>query len=295
MVGFWREAKPKQIMKLYRTTSGYVVEEHDRFYLPEKDRGRGEPWESLTTKDDLHGYLQRQIERGDWIEGARPALQDLQAPIGNQEVWAAGVTYYRSREARIQESKSAGGGDFYDRVYDAERPELFFKATPHRVVGPNGKVAIRDDSSWSVPEPELALLISPKGKIVGYTVGNDMSSRSIEGENPLYLPQAKVYDRSCALGPCILVAPEPLPSSTEISLEIVRGAKSEFAATTTLASMKRDPVTLAGYLYRNNSFPAGCFLLTGTGIVPADSFTLARGDEIRIAITGIGTLANTVG
>jgi len=281
-------------MKLYRTTSGYVVEEHDRFYLPEKG-GRGEPWESLTTQDDLHGHLQRQIQDGNWIEAARPALQDLQAPIGNQEVWAAGVTYYRSREARIQESKSAGGGDFYDRVYDAERPELFFKATPHRVVGPNGKVAIRDDSSWSVPEPELALLISPSGKIIGYTIGNDMSSRSIEGENPLYLPQAKVYDRSCALGPCILLAPEPLPSSTEISLEIMRGGRSEFAATTTLASMKRDPASLVEYLYRSNSFPAGCFLLTGTGIVPPDSFTLAPGDEIRIAITGIGTLVNAVG
>lgn len=281
-------------MKLYRTTSGYVVEEHDRFYLPEKG-GRGEPWESLTTQDDLHGHLQRQIQDGNSIEAARPALQDLQAPIGNQEVWAAGVTYYRSREARIQESKSAGGGDFYDRVYDAERPELFFKATPHRVVGPNGKVAIRDDSSWSVPEPELALLISPNGKIIGYTIGNDMSSRSIEGENPLYLPQAKVYDRSCALGPCILLAPEPLPSSTEINLEIMRGGRSEFAATTTLASMKRDPASLVEYLYRSNSFPAGCFLLTGTGIVPPDSFTLAPGDEIRIAITGIGTLVNAVG
>lgn len=282
-------------MKLYRTTSGYVVEEHDHFYLPEKDRGRGEPWESLTTKDDLHGRLLRQIQGGDCIEVARPALQDLQAPIGHQEVWAAGVTYYRSREARIQESKSAGGGDFYDRVYDAERPELFFKATPHRVVGPNGKVAIRDDSSWSVPEPELALLISPNGKIIGYTIGNDMSSRSIEGENPLYLPQAKVYDRSCALGPCILVAPEPLPSSTEISLEIMRGGRSEFAAATTLARMKRDPVSLVEYLYRSNSFPAGCFLLTGTGIVPPDSFTLAPCDEIRITITGIGLLINTVG
>ena len=151
-------------MKLYRTISGYVVEEHDRFYLSEKNNGRGEPWEALTVTDDLHGHLQRQIQDGNWMEGARPALQDLRAPIGNQEVWAAGVTYYRSREARIQESKSAGGGDFYDRVYDAERPELFFKATPHRVVGPNGKVAIREDSSWSVPEPELALLVSPNGK-----------------------------------------------------------------------------------------------------------------------------------
>jgi 2-dehydro-3-deoxy-D-arabinonate dehydratase len=282
-------------MKLYRTTSGYVVEEHDRFYLPEKDHLGVEPWELLTTKNDLHSHLQRQIQDGSWAEGARFALHDLRAPIGNQEVWAAGVTYYRSREARMQESESAGGGDFYDRVYDAERPELFFKATPHRVVGPYGKVAIRADSSWSVPEPELALLISPKGTITGYTIGNDMSSRSIEGENPLYLPQAKVYERSCGLGPCILVAPDPLPSSTEISLEIVRGGRSEFAATTTLASMKRDPASLVEYLYRSNSFPAGCFLLTGTGIVPPDSFTLAPGDEIRIAITGIGTLVNAVG
>ncbi len=282
-------------MRLYRTTAGYVVEEHDRFYLPEKDRGSVEPWELLTTKSDLHSHLQRQIRDGSWTEGARPALHDLRAPIGNQEVWAAGVTYYRSREARMQESESAGGGDFYDRVYDAERPELFFKATPHRVVGPNGKVAIRADSSWSVPEPELALLVSPKAKITGYTIGNDMSSRSIEGENPLYLPQAKVYDRSCALGPCILLAPDPLPSSTEISLEIMRAGRSEFAATTTLASMKRDPLSLVEYLYRSDSFPAGCFLLTGTGIVPPDSFTLAPGDEIRIAITGIGTLVNAVG
>ena len=282
-------------MKLYRTTSGYVVEEHDRSYSPQKGPGGVELWESLITRDDLHGHLQRQIKDGNWTEAARPALHDLRAPIGNHEVWAAGVTYYRSREARIQESKSAGGGDFYDRVYDAERPELFFKATPHRVVGPNGRVAIRDDSSWSVPEPELALLISPKAKIIGYTIGNDMSSRSIEGENPLYLPQAKVYDRSCALGPCILVVQEPLPSSTEISLEIMRGTKSEFAGTTTLASMKRDPVSLVEYLYRSNNFPAGCFLLTGTGIVPPDSFTLAPGDEIRIAITGIGTLVNRVG
>ena len=163
------------------------------------------------------------------------------------------------------------------------------------MVGPNGKVAIRADSSWSVPEPEFALLVSPNARIIGYTIGNDMSSRSIEGENPLYLPQAKVYDRSCALGPCILVAPDPLPSSTEISLEILRGARSEFATTTTLASMKRDPVSLVEYLYRSSSFPGGCFLLTGTGIVPPDSFTLAPGDEIRIAITGIGTLVNTVG
>jgi 2-dehydro-3-deoxy-D-arabinonate dehydratase len=281
-------------MKLYRTTSGYILEEHDRFYSP-KNHGQGESWESLTTKDDLHEYLQRQVRDANWIDGARPKVEDLQAPIGDQEVWAAGVTYYRSREARMEESKSAGGGDFYDRVYDAERPELFFKATPHRVVGPGGLVAIRADSTWSVPEPELALLVTPKAKIVGYTIGNDMSSRSIEGENPLYLPQAKVYDRACALGPCILVAPNPLPASTEINLEIVRGNRSEFTGATTLAGLKRDPALLVEYLFRSNSFPAGCFLLTGTGTVPPDSFTLLPGDEIRITITGIGTLINTVG
>jgi 2-dehydro-3-deoxy-D-arabinonate dehydratase len=280
-------------MKLYRTTSGYVLEEQDRFYSP-RNPGQ-ESWESLTTKDDLHEYLQRQIRGANWIDGARPKQEDLQAPIGHQEVWAAGVTYYRSREARMEESKSAGGGDFYDRVYDAERPEIFFKATPHRVVGPGGLVAIRADSTWSVPEPELALLITPKAKIVGYTIGNDMSSRSIEGENPLYLPQAKVYDRACGLGPCILVAPNPLAPSTEIIVEIVRGDRSEFTGATTLAGLKRTPESLVEYLFRSNSFPAGCFLLTGTGTVPPDSFTLLPGDEIRITISGIGTLVNTVG
>jgi 2-dehydro-3-deoxy-D-arabinonate dehydratase len=217
------------------------------------------------------------------------------APIGKQEVWAAGVTYYRSRDARMEEAKSAGGGDFYDRVYAAERPELFFKATPHRVVGPNGKVAIRGDASWSVPEPELTLLITPSGKITGYTIGNDMSSRDIEGENPLYLPQAKVYDRSCALGPCILVTEAPLPPTTGIRLEIFRSGKSEFAGSTTLEALKREPASLVEYLYRHNSFPNGCFLLTGTGIVPPDSFSLRAGDEIRITIPPIGTLVNTVG
>jgi 2-dehydro-3-deoxy-D-arabinonate dehydratase len=195
----------------------------------------------------------------------------------------------------MEESKIAGGGDFYDRVYAAERPELFFKATAHRVVGPNGKVAIRDDASWSVPEPELVLLISPGGKILGYTVGNDMSSRDIEGENPLYLPQAKVYDRSCALGPCILVSKEALPSSTEIQLEIIRAGNLEFSGATSLKELKRDPVQLVQYLYRNNTFPSGSFLFTGTGIVPPDSFTLKLHDEIRITIPPIGTLTNFVG
>ncbi|MGI8959765.1 MAG: fumarylacetoacetate hydrolase family protein [Bryobacteraceae bacterium] len=275
-------------MRLYRTAGGYLIEERQQFYsIP------SESWDALITRDDLYEFLEEYLGRSKAIEVA--ALDDLQAPIGTQEVWAAGVTYYRSRDARMQESKSSGGGDFYDRVYAADRPELFFKATPHRVVGPNAKVAIRDDASWSVPEPELTLVVTPKGRIVGYTVGNDMSSRDIEGENPLYLPQAKVYDRSCALGPCIFVSKSPLPRSTEIELEIRRRGEIEFSGSTSLEAMKRDPASLVEFLYRNNSFPNGCFLLTGTGIVPPDSFTLKTNDEIRITITGIGTLINHVG
>jgi len=275
-------------MKLYRTARGVFVSEAENFYS-----GENTTWDALIARDDLHDHLDGLIRKTPPV--APPAAADLLAPIGSQEVWAAGVTYYRSRDARMQESKSAAGGDFYDRVYHAERPELFFKATPHRVVGPNGKVAIRDDASWSVPEPELALFITPGGKIAGYTVGNDMSSRDIEGENPLYLPQAKLYDRACALGPCLLVTEQPLPGSTEIQLEIIRAGKLEFSGSTTLKGMKRDPMQLVQYLYRNNRFPGGCFLLTGTGVVPPDSFTLKANDEIRITIPPIGTLVNRVG
>jgi 2-dehydro-3-deoxy-D-arabinonate dehydratase len=219
----------------------------------------------------------------------------LQPPIESQEVWAAGVTYFRSRSARMDESKASGGGDFYDRVYSAERPELFFKASPNRVVGHLGKVAIRRDATWSVPEPELTLLVNPNGKIVGYTIGNDMSSRDIEGENPLYLPQAKVYSRSCALGPGILVTSKPLSATTRIQLEIIREGEMVFSGATDLSQLKRDPQTLVDYLYRDNEFPNGCFLLTGTGVVPPDSFTLKHADEIRITIDEIGSLINFVG
>jgi 2-dehydro-3-deoxy-D-arabinonate dehydratase len=219
----------------------------------------------------------------------------LLAPIGSQEVWASGVTYYRSRNARMEEAKTAGGGDFYDRVYTAERPELFMKATPNRVVGHRGKVAIRRDATWSVPEPELTLLAGPTGKIVGYTIGNDMSSRDIEGENPLYLPQAKVYDRACALGPGILIAGEPISPATEIHMQILRAGQTVFSGSTALTELKRTFSTLLEYLYRDNRFANGCFLLTGTGIVPPDEFTLHQQDEIHITITGIGTLINTVG
>jgi 2-dehydro-3-deoxy-D-arabinonate dehydratase len=194
----------------------------------------------------------------------------------------------------MEESKDAGGGDFYDRVYSAERPELFFKSTASRTAGHGGKVRIRKDAHWSVPEPELTLVVSPLGKIIGYTVGNDMSSRDIEGENPLYLPQAKVYDGSCALGPGILVTSSPLPHSTEILLEIIRHERIEFAGSVALSELKRDPSSLVEYLFRDNSFPNGCLLMTGTGIVPPSSFTLAVGDRVRITIEPIGTLENEV-
>jgi 2-dehydro-3-deoxy-D-arabinonate dehydratase len=278
-------------MKLYRTSSGCLLEQDRSFYALDEVS-----WNDLITREDLESYLGERVRSSaKRVTSPEAELKNLRAPIGKQEVWAAGVTYYRSRDARMEESKSAGGGDFYDRVYNAKRPELFFKANPHRVVGPNEDVAIRDDASWSVPEPELALLVSPKGKILGYTIGNDMSSRDIEGENPLYLPQAKVYHRSCALGPAILVSSEPLPAATKIELQIARGGTTLFSGETTLRELKRDPQELVQYLYRNNVFPEGCFLLTGTGIVPPDSFTLNHGDEIRITIAPIGTLVNTVG
>ncbi|MET0391860.1 MAG: fumarylacetoacetate hydrolase family protein, partial [Chitinophagaceae bacterium] len=226
--------------------------------------------------------------------GDASLIQNLLPPIGSQELWACGVTYLRSKIGRQEESKEAGGGDFYARVYEAERPEVFFKATAHRIVGHGGKVNIRKDSTWDVPEPELTLVVTSSGKIVGYTVGNDMSSRSIEGENPLYLPQAKTYDACAAVGPCIYVTNEPLPADTLIGLEIYRNGEEAFSATVAISQMKRTPEELASFVYRECSFPDGCLIMTGTGIVPGNEFTLQSGDEIRITISGIGTLVNTV-
>jgi 2-dehydro-3-deoxy-D-arabinonate dehydratase len=215
------------------------------------------------------------------------------APVDQQEVWAAGVTYKRSKVAREEESK--GAAQFYDKVYTADRPELFLKATPARVVHPDQPVRIRADAKWSVPEPELTLVISPAGRVVGFTIGNDMSSRDIEGENPLYLPQAKVYKGSCSVGPLVtpLAVMPPLPQ-VEIKLSIRRGGKVAFEGTTTLAQMARTVESLAEWLYKENEFPHGALLLTGTGIVPPDDFTLKSGDDVSITITGIGTLHNPV-
>lgn len=220
----------------------------------------------------------------------------LMPPLEEQEVWAAGVTYIRSKVAREEESAETGASRFYDKVYTADRPELFFKAPAPRVIGPGGTVRIRRDARWSVPEPELALVVSPAGKIVGCTVGNDMSSRDIEGENPLYLPQAKFYDGSCAVGPVITLAGAlPPPAGVTISMEIRRGGKAVFTGSTALSSMKRTPEELVSWLFRETSFPKGVVLLTGTGVVPPDDFTLAIGDMVAIEITGIGRLVNPVG
>ena len=274
-------------MILFRTEDGIVVE-HDGGYFEAEEASL----DVLINYPDLNKHLTSMVREG---KARREFdLSSIEAPIEHQEVWASGVTYYRSRSARIEESKDAGGGDFYDRVYSAERPELFFKAVAHKVAGPNSAVRIRSDAKWSVPEPELALVVNSRGEIVGYTIGNDMSSRDIEGTNPLYLPQAKVYDRSCALGPGILIQQEPMPAVTKIAMEILRGGHAAFSSSIRLEEMKRDPSTLVEYLYRDQSFPFGCFLLTGTGIIPPDAFTLQSGDEIRISIDGIGTLVNHV-
>lgn len=247
-------------------------------------------WDTLLNRDRLYHYLQEQVAGNPPVEA--PAR--LLAPVGRQEIWAAGVTYYRSREARIEESKEAGGGDFYDRVYVAERPELFLKATPLRVAPPGGRLRLRRDSRWIVPEPELTLVINSRAEIVGYTIGNDLSCRDIEAANPLYLSQAKIFDDCVSLGPGLLIQEEPLPLSTRIHLEVLRQGERIVDDATELSSMKRTPGELVSYLTRECSFPAGCFLLTGTGIVPADEFCLQSGDEVRITIDPIGTLINTM-
>jgi 2-dehydro-3-deoxy-D-arabinonate dehydratase len=232
------------------------------------------------------------------VDDALPtfALEDatLLAPIDQQEVWAAGVTYKRSREAR--ERESVGAARFYDLVYSAARPELFFKATAERVVGPGEEVFVRRDSRWSVPEPELALVVTPGLQIAGYTIGNDMSARDIEGENPLYLPQAKVYDHACALGPLITLAESMPPlDQVRICLMVERKGATVFEGSTRLTEMARSFADLVAWLGRDNTFTNGVVLLTGTGIVPPDDFSLRPGDSITIEITGIGRLSNRVG
>ena len=277
-------------MKIYKTKSEIIIEyKGDCFVSGETD------WDVFINRDDLWAQVQKEIYQlpvaGDesWLQA-----KELMAPIGSQEVWAAGVTYLRSKVARMEESKESGGATFYDKVYDAERPELFFKSTAGRVVAPGGKVRIRKDSSWDVPEPELVLVIASSGKIIGYSIGNDMSSRSIEGENPLYLPQAKMYDGCAALGPCVLVTEEPVSPATTIAIEIERSGSIVFEGSVTIDQMKRKHTELVEFLYREYSFAAGAYLMTGTCVVPNNDFTLQSGDLIRITIQGIGELVNIV-
>lgn len=276
-------------MKLYKTKNSIVVSQNDNYYaLPIND------WDAVINQADLYNWLQYQITSLQPLADATVLLQDLLVPIGTQEVWAAGVTYLRSKEARMEESKQSGGATFYDKVYDAERPEIFFKANAHKVVPHNGKVRIRKDSNWNVPEPELTLVINNAGEIVGYTIGNDMSSRSIEGENPLYLPQAKMYDGSASIGPCVLITPEPIDPETLISIVISRNNEKVFEGNVAINKMKRKHTELVEFLYREFSFESGAYLMTGTCVVPDNDFTLQSGDEVQITISGIGQLINTV-
>jgi 2-dehydro-3-deoxy-D-arabinonate dehydratase len=241
---------------------------------------------------DLRATIQS-LTTGVRLESLPLDCVELVAPIDEQEVWAAGVTYKRSQVARMEESK--GAASFYDQVYVADRPELFFKATPHRVRGPNEPLRIRQDASWSVPEPELALVVNSRLELVGFTIGNDMSSRDIEGRNPLYLPQAKLYDACCGLGPWITLASDmPGPDQTGIELTIRRGREAVFSGKTSVSQMARSFPDLLGWLARDNSFPTGVILLTGTGIVPPDHFTLQPDDEVTISIAGIGSLTNPI-
>lgn len=272
-------------MLLYRTTHGIYLQVADTWYaLPETN------WDSLFDAPNLPAYLAQIASTTPPVDA--PKADTILAPIASQEVWAAGVTYFRSRTARMEESKDAGGGSFYDRVYAAERPEIFFKATPQRVANPNQPMHLRGDSKWMVPEPELTLAINSRGEIIGCTVGNDLSCRDIEGENPLYLPQAKCFKLCAALGPAILIQSEPLAPTTRIQLQIERHGAPAFEGETTISQLKRAPQELADFLFRDNTFPTGTFLMTGTGIVPGDEFTLQSGDIVKITIDGIGTLSN---
>lgn len=275
-------------MKIYNTSDGILIERQGLFFLLNED------WDSFVNNDNLYKDCLAKIANILPIENAVELIENnLLAPVKNQEIWASGVTYYNSKLGREEESKEAGASNFYARVYEAERPELFFKATAQRTVPSGGKVRKRKDSTWDVPEPELTLCITSSGKIIGYTIGNDMSSRSIEGENPLYLPQAKTYDGCASVGPCILIT-EALPAHTEIHMKIYRDQKNVFEEHIGINQIKRSFSDLVSFLFRECTFPHGCLLMTGTGIVPSAEFNLEQGDKIEIAIDGIGKLINYV-
>lgn len=254
-------------------------------------------WNKLINRKGLYNFLKSELDLWQVLEGDESISEseNWDPPIDRQEIWAAGVTYWRSREARMEESQSDEGASFYDLVYNASRPELFFKATSQRTVGNMGVVNMRSDSNWDVPEPELTLFVSSEGTIEGYTIGNDMSSRSIEGENPLYLPQAKVYEACASIGPCLYVPESSISPKTRIEITIVRCDEVLYKDQVSIDQMKRGHEELVGYLFRACKFPFGAFLMTGTAMVPDDNFTLHKGDKISIEIEGIGTLVNYVG
>jgi 2-dehydro-3-deoxy-D-arabinonate dehydratase len=275
-------------MKIYRTRQGIIVEHRDRLYhAGEQD------WDTFTNRSGLYRKIRDELRTIPPDASLSEVLKEgLLSPIGRQEVWASGITYMRTRQARMEDSQQ--GSAFYARVFDAERPELFFKATAYRTVGPGDKVRIRKDSKWNVPEPELTLFICAAGTIEGYTIGNDISSRDIEGENPLYLAQAKSYDASAAIGPCLYVPKDSIDPDAMIQLEVLSNDENIFFGEISINRMKRKHTELVDYLLKETSFPFGVYLMTGTGIVPPDKFSLRGGDEIRISIEGIGTLVNTV-
>ena len=276
-------------MKLYKTSGGIILDANGEFFII------NQAFDELINRDGLHQYLSSgKFESIDTGKAQQLIDSSLLAPIGSQEVWAAGVTYLRSRDARMEESKESGGATFYDKVYVAERPELFFKSLPHRVAGSGQTVYIRKDSKWDVPEPELTLYMNAKGSIQAYTVGNDMSSRSIEGENPLYLPQAKTYERSAAIGPCLYIPEHPINPDTNIHMTIQRNGATVFEGTIQISQMKRTLPELAGFLFREMDFPNGAFLMTGTCLVPDNDFTLQVNDIVNISIDNIGELTNVV-
>ncbi|MEI8099103.1 MAG: fumarylacetoacetate hydrolase family protein [Sediminibacterium sp.] len=276
-------------MRLYNTTSGIYLEKQGLFYLIDTQQ-----WNELVNTNNLYAYLQLLIFTANPINKEAFGQLTILPPIQHQEIWAAGVTYLRSREARMEESKISGGADFYAKVYDAARPELFFKSTAARCVGTNATVNIRKDANWNVPEPELTLFANANGKIVGYTIGNDMSSRDIEGENPLYLPQAKCYEKSAAIGPCLYVPENPINPDAKINMQIFRAEAELFSGQISINQMKRTHQELIDYLFRSMDFPNGVYLMTGTCLVPPNEFTLAVGDRISISIAEIGVLTNTV-
>jgi 2-dehydro-3-deoxy-D-arabinonate dehydratase len=278
-------------MHLYKTSKGNILRAKGISYFI------NETWDSILNHENLYQYLVELLNAENQISEDQADYiinNHLLAPIGLQEVWAAGVTYLKSRDARMEESEDTGAADCYQRVYEAERPELFFKSLPHRVAGHKQQVYIRKDSTWNVPEPELTLYINAAGSIQAYTIGNDMSSRSIEGENPLYLPQAKMYERSASLGPCLYVPENPISQETVIQVNIYRDKQKMFDDATTLSRMKRSLPELAQWLYKEMDFNHGAFLMTGTCVVPPSNFTLNENDIINITIEGIGTLTNTV-